>query len=91
MTRKELATRVAYEMKMQPNAVEEIIDAINNQIVKAVAEGDTVYMRGFGCYKSKVRKAKLGQNIKKGGTVQIPARRVPVFKPYKPFLGQVKL
>lgn len=91
MTRKELATLVANEMKMQTNAVEEIIDAINNQIVKAVAEGDTVYMRGFGCYKSKVRKAKLGQNIKKGGTVQIPARRVPVFKPYKPFLGQVKL
>lgn len=91
MTRKELATLVANEMKMQTNAVEEIIDAINNQIVKAVAEGDTVYMRGFGCYKSKIRKAKLGQNIKKGGTVQIPARRVPVFKPYKPFLGQVKL
>lgn len=91
MTRKELATLVANEMKMQTNAVEEIIDAINNQIVKAVAEGDTVYMRGFGCYKSKVRKAKLGQNIKRGGTVQIPARRVPVFKPYKPFLGQVKL
>lgn len=91
MTRKELATRVAYEMKMQTSDIEAIIDEINNQIVKAVAEGDTVYMRGFGCYKSKIRKAKLGQNIKKGGTVQIPARRVPVFKPYKPFLGQVKL
>lgn len=91
MTRKELATLVAKELKMQPNVVDAVIDGINYYIVKAVAEGDTVYMRGFGCYKSKIRKAKLGQNIKRGGTVQIPARRVPVFKPYKPFLQQVKL
>lgn len=53
------------------NAVEAVIDAI----AESLSRGESVYLRGFATLKSVVKKAKKGQNIKGGYTVNIPARR----------------
>lgn len=44
--------------------------------------GNEVTLRGFGTFQIKQRKAKAARNISAGTTIQIPARKVVVFKPY---------
>jgi DNA-binding protein HU-beta len=49
-----------------------------------------VFLRGFGSFKIKQRAEKTGRNISKNTTMIIPAHKVPVFKPSKAFVNQVK-
>ena len=55
-----------------------------------MAEGDNVYLRGFGTFHIIERKEKVGRNISKNTSVVIPAHKIPKFKPSKEFMGMVK-
>ncbi len=54
-------------------------------IVDAVYNGQEVTLRGFGTFKTKLRKEKTARNITAGTTIIVPAKRVVVFKPSKDF------
>jgi DNA-binding protein HU-beta len=56
----------------------------------AMESGENVYLRGFGSFIIKTRKAKKGRNISKNITIDIPAHNIPSFKPAKVFLEKVK-
>jgi DNA-binding protein HU-beta len=60
------------------------------EVKTSLIEGEPVWVRGFGSFIIKKRRAKVGQNIKKGGAVQIPECFIPVFKPAKEFKDEVK-
>jgi len=51
-----------------------------NSITEALSEGDKVELRGFGSFRIRNRNPREGRNPKTGGTVQVPAKRVPFFK-----------
>jgi DNA-binding protein HU-beta len=55
-----------------------------------MASGENIYIRGFGSFIVKKRAAKIGRNIKKNTSVEIPAHHIPAFKPSKEFVQQVK-
>jgi DNA-binding protein HU-beta len=55
-----------------------------------MANGENVYLRGFGTFEIKHRAAKKGRNISKNTSVLIPAHNIPKFKPRKEFLGMVE-
>jgi DNA-binding protein HU-beta len=52
--------------------------------------GENVYVRGFGSFIIKKRAAKIGRNIKRGKSIQIPEHFIPAFKPAKVFMEEVK-
>jgi DNA-binding protein HU-beta len=56
----------------------------------SLAEGENVYIRGFGSFVIKRRKAKVGRHIKKNVSIEIPEHYIPSFKPAKIFTEQVK-
>ena len=56
----------------------------------SLAKENNVYLRGFGTFEVKTRKAKTGRNITKNTTVIIPEHKVPTFKPCPDFKNQVK-
>ena len=59
--------------------------------IKATMEGgENVYVRGFGSFIIKKRAKKVGRNIKKGASINIPEHYIPSFKPAKVFMEQVK-
>ena len=61
------------------------------QIVKdTMANGENVYLRGFGSFILKTRKEKTARNISKNTTIIIPEHKIPAFKPSKVFLDEVK-
>ena len=60
--------------------VENIVNAILNEISKALAQGNRVELRGFGAFSVKYRKPRLGRNPRTGESVQVGEKWVPFFK-----------
>lgn len=92
MTKRELADKISKKLKGELDTLrcEEIINIFTDIIMDTVAEGDTVFLRGFGRFTSKVRKAKRAQNITQRKTIEIPEKTIPHFKPYPIFKEKVK-
>jgi len=61
----------------------EAVDAITSVITDALARGEKVTLVGFGTFRAVTRKARTGRNPQTGGTIQIPAKKVPRFRPGK--------
>src|SRR4051812_43404062 len=66
------------------------LEAYFKEVKTSVIEGEPIYIRGFGSFILKKRRAKVGRNIKKGLPVQIPEHFIPAFKPAKEFTQEVK-
>lgn len=66
------------------------IEAFCKEIKEAMADGQNVYIRGFGSFVVKTRKKKIGRNIKKNIAVEIPEQKIPAFKPAKMFVNKVR-
>jgi DNA-binding protein HU-beta len=60
------------------------------EVKGALANGENVYVRGFGSFVIKKRAKKIGRHIKKNKSIEIPEHFIPSFKPAKVFVDQVK-
>jgi len=60
------------------------------QVKDSLAEGENVYIRGFGSFIVKKRKKKVGRHIKQNVSIEIPEHYIPAFKPAKIFMEMVK-
>lgn len=90
MTKQELVNRVAGGAQVSPEVTEKVINATMEETKQALFKGRKIYLRGFGTWLPKERKAKLARNISKGTTVRVPAHKVPFFKPSKEFKDLLK-
>jgi integration host factor subunit beta len=45
--------------------------------------GDKIEIRGFGSFRTRQRNSRIGRNPKTGAKVDVPAKKVPFFKPSK--------
>lgn len=66
------------------------IESFVKEVKDSLAEGENIYIRGFGSFIRKTRKAKIGRNIKKNLSLEIPEHDIPAFKPSKQFVDQIK-
>ena len=81
MIKSELVQRIAeHNPHLYQRDVENIVDAILNEIVAALARGDRVELRGFGAFSVKHRPARTGRNPRTGEEITIAASKNPVFK-----------
>ncbi|MEO0008650.1 MAG: hypothetical protein RJA20_2846 [Bacteroidota bacterium] len=66
------------------------LEELFKEIKTTMTGGENVYIRGFGSFVIKRRARKVGRNIKKGKSIEIPEHFIPSFKPAKVFVEQVK-
>lgn len=59
------------------------VKAILESIGDALVTGQRIEIRGFGSFSVNQRPPRIGRNPRSGESVQIPAKRVPHFKPGK--------
>ncbi len=84
MTKSDLIDLMASEQSnLSERDVEFAVKAILQQMSDALASGERIEIRGFGSYKLHFRPPRIGRNPKTGGTVALPAKYVPHFKPGK--------
>jgi integration host factor subunit beta len=60
--------------------VENIVNAIFDEIGHTLAEGNRVELRGFGAFGVKYRPSRDGRNPRTGETVMVEEKWVPFFK-----------
>lgn len=81
MIRSELIQKIAEENPhLYQRDVEKIVNAIFEEIIEALADGDRVELRGFGAFSVKQRDARIGRNPRTGESVQVDEKHVPFFK-----------
>ncbi len=81
MIKSELVQRIAdRNTHLYPRDIENIVSAILDEVVKALARGDRVELRGFGAFSRKGRSARIGRNPRTGDAVEVEEKFVPVFK-----------
>ncbi|KLE34249.1 integration host factor subunit beta [Aurantiacibacter luteus] len=68
---------------LRPDEVEQVVDIFFDEITARLAEGGRVELRGFGTFSTREREARTGRNPRTGEAVDVPAKRVPYFKPGK--------
>jgi len=66
------------------------LETMFKEVKENLANGQNIYIRGFGSFITKKRAAKIGRNIKMNIAVQIPEHFIPAFKPAKEFVNEVK-
>jgi len=81
MIKSELVLRIAEQNPhLYQRDVENIVNAVLDTIVEALARGDRVELRGFGAFSVKTRDARIGRNPRTGETVEVASKAIPVFK-----------
>jgi len=81
MIKRELTIAIASKTGIDRESVQVIIDRFIEEVPRALSNGKSVHLRGFGSFISKKRASKPARNIKKNTTIIIPERYVPHFKP----------
>ena len=84
MIRSELLQALAKDNpELRAEEVEQVVDIFFEEIAARLTEGGRVELRGFGAFSTRERKARPGRNPRTGAPVEVPAKRVPFFKPGK--------
>ena len=83
MTKADLIEEVSRVVEMTRKESEVIVETIFDSIVKSLRGGDKIEIRGFGSFRTRQRQARIGRNPKSGDRVDVPAKRIPFFKPSK--------
>ena len=84
MIRSELLQAIAAENpELRGEEVEQVVDIFFEEIASRLADGGRVELRGFGAFSTRERQARKGRNPRTGEPVEVPAKRVPYFKPGK--------
>ncbi len=90
MTKADIVSEIAKSTGIDKATVLETIEKFMETVKDSLAEGENVYLRGFGSFIVKTRSQKTARNISKNTAIIIPEHNIPAFKPAKVFMEQVK-
>ena len=80
---KEQVEEVARVSEVTKKHSEAIVNTVFDSIVQALQRDDKIELRGFGSFRIRQRRSRQGRNPKTGDKVDVPAKRIPYFKPGK--------
>ena len=83
MTKAELVEDVARAVELSKKDAERLVEIVFESVIDSLNQGEKIELRGFGSFRVRERGARRGRNPKTGNPVDIPAKRVPYFKPGK--------
>ena len=90
MNKAELVESISKVTQATKADTERMLDAFLDVVSKNIKKKDGVKLVGFGTFATSNRKARVGRNPQTGQEIQIPARKVPTFRPGKELKEQVK-
>lgn len=80
MNKKELIDALASKTGKSRKEASEFLEAFLNTVTEELKKGEAVNLVGFGSFKVVDRPAREARNPRTGEKIQIPARKVPVFR-----------
>jgi integration host factor subunit beta len=83
MTKADLIEEVSAVSRLSKKSSEVVVNTFFESIVGSLQRQEKIELRGFGSFKLRQRRARIGRNPKTGERVEVPAKVVPYFKPGK--------
>lgn len=83
MTKAELVSSIADQVRMTKSDVENVLECLLSVIAEVLEKGEEVRLVGFGSFATRHRKATTARNPKTREPIQVEASVVPVFRPGK--------
>ncbi|WGD65909.1 non-specific DNA-binding protein Hbs [Bacillus subtilis] len=83
MNKTELINAVAEASELSKKDATKAVDSVFDTILAALKNGDKIQLIGFGNFEVRERSARKGRNPQTGEEIEIPASKVPAFKPGK--------
>jgi integration host factor subunit beta len=83
MTKADLVEEVIRVTELPRKESETIVETIFENIIQALKTNDKIEIRGFGSFRTRQRRGRIGRNPKTGEKVDVPPKRIPYFKPSK--------
>lgn len=90
MTKADIVNEISKSKGIDKGIVLETVEEFMKVVKDSLANGENVYLRGFGSFIIKTRSQKTARNISKSTTIIIPEHNIPAFKPAKVFMDVVK-
>ena len=85
MNKATLIAKIAEKTGLNKKQAEATANAFTDTILEALKEGDKVQLIGFGTFEVKERAARVGHKPGTGETIEIAAKKTPVFRAGKGF------
>lgn len=89
MTKQELVKKISEKTGCCHSEVLNIVESFMETVKGSLADGENVYLRGFGTFMLKHHADKTARNISKNTSIIIPAHDAPAFRPSKDFVSSV--
>ena len=89
MTKAEIVSEIATSTGIDKATVLDVVEKFMEVVKDSLANGENVYLRGFGTFALKLRAEKTARNISKNTTIVVPAHNIPFFKPAPAFKAEV--
>ena len=90
MTKAEVISEVADKTGIDKADVQATVEAFFKVVKDSMADGNNIYVRGFGSFVNKKRAKKVARNISKNTSIIIDEHFIPSFKPSKTFIQKIK-
>ena len=79
-TKVDLTHHLMEHLEIGKKEADLLVSTFLESIIESLRAGDGVELRGFGSFRLRDRKARLGRNPRSGESLAIPAKRVAYFK-----------
>ena len=83
MNKKEMIERLAQKTGMTKADSQKALEGVLDVVFQELRSGNSVSLTGFGTFTVAERKPRTGRNPQTGAEINIPAAKVPKFKPGK--------
>ena len=83
LTKADLIEEVLRITELPRKESETIVETIFDSIIESLQKGQKIEIRGFGSFRTRERRGRTGRNPKTGEKVNVPAKKIPFFKPSK--------
>lgn len=83
LTKADLIEEILRVTELPRKESETIVETIFESIIESLQKGDKIEIRGFGSFRTRDRRGRIGRNPKTGAKVEVPPKKIPFFKPSK--------
>jgi DNA-binding protein HU-beta len=90
VTKADIISQISEQTGIDKSDVSTTMEAFFSVVKNNMAEGDNIYVRGFGSFVNKRRAKKVARNISKNTAIIIDEHYIPSFKPSKVFVEKIK-
>jgi integration host factor subunit beta len=83
MTKADLVEEVIRATELPRKESEAIVETIFDSIIQALQTGDKIEIRGFGSFRTRQRRGRIGRNPKTGAGLSLDALAVPQYRQWR--------